>query len=688
MKKSVRSLLYFGACLFLFAETSWALNCQQVKLLTGVYFKMHFSQHTFDNELSERTLDSFIKSWDPGKIYFLKTDVDRFKSKFATKLDDMVQKDDCSVIDAVVDVYSKRFQERQKTIGKLIKMKFDFKKDEYMDIDRKKMTWAKTVEEVEDRWRKRIKFSFMQLNNTMKDDKKVREKLVKRYALAVKRHNDLTSDDAYSAFLNAFSNSLDPHTVYMSPEQLEDFRISTRLSLEGIGAVLRSEDGFTTIQSLVPGGAAFNTKKVKVEDKIIAVAQGAEPPVDVIDMGLREVVKLIRGTRGTEVRLTLVREETGKSSQLIVPIIREKIQLKDRAAKSFVHNVEVKNGDKRTTMKVGVIDLPSFYMDFEGRQNRKRNFKSSSADMKREILSLKKKGVDAVVVDLRSNGGGALDESITIAGLFFDAGPVVQTKDPRGQTHVYDDEDGKTYYDGPLVVMINRQSASASEIFAGAIQDYGRGLIVGDSHTFGKGTVQNLNDIDEKLGAIKVTISKFYRPSGASTQLKGVASDIVLPSLFDEYEIGEKHYEYALPWEKIKSSKFSRRDVVTKYKKKLDARSKKRIKANKDYDEVRKAIAEFRKSEKERSRVSLKEEPEKKDDKTAKKEEAEEESGNEDEHNLKKDLNLQEALKITADYVTMLQKKKLGAPSLPELKDVTMAAGGAGKEKGKSSNTP
>ena len=672
-----------GTVLFLFAETGMALNCQQVKLLTGVYFKMHFSQHTFDNELSEKTLDSFIKSWDPGKIYFLQADVDNFKTKYSTKLDDMIQKDDCSVIDSIVDVYSKRFQERQKTIAKFVDSKFDFTVDEYMNIDRKKMKWAKTVEEIEDRWRKRIKFSAMQLNNTVKDIPKVREKLKKRYELALKRHNDLTSDDAYSAFLNAFSNSLDPHSTYLDAETLEDFRISTRLSLEGIGAVLRTEDGITTIQSVVPGGAAAKTKKVKAEDKIIAVAQGEEPPVDVIDMDLREVVKLIRGTGGTEVRLTIVREVAGDTKQVLIPIIREKIQLQDRAAKSFVHDVDVDIKGKKIKLKIGVIDLPSFYMDFEGRQNRESNFKSSSADMKREILALNKQKVDGIVVDLRSNGGGALDESITIAGLFFDEGPVVQIKDKRGTIYVQNDEDGKTFYDGPLVVMINRQSASASEIFAGAIQDYKRGLIVGDDHTFGKGTVQNLNDIDEKLGAIKVTISNFYRPSGASTQLKGVSSDIKLPSILDEYDIGEKFYDYALPWEKIKASKYKQNDVVTQYIAKLEKLSTERIIKNKDFDEVREAIAKFKKNEEERSRVSLSEAPKTKDGPDIA---VEDEDFDGTEHNLAKDLNLQETLRITADYVRMLKKQPTGIIDLPEVKDMKIAE--AAKSKTETKATP
>jgi carboxyl-terminal processing protease len=690
------SALVVGAFVSL-ASDSFALNCPQVRQLVGVYLKMHYSHHEFDDELSRRTLDNFVKAWDPGKVYFLKSDVKQFEEKYATKLDDMVMDADCAAVDEISKLYAKRFAERQKVIKEWINAKHDFKVDEYMMIDRKKLDYAVTADEISSRWRERVKFQLLQLKGTLKDLDKAREKLHKRYTLAEKRQNELSADDMFNIFLNSFSLALDPHSEYMSTETLEDFRISTRLSLEGIGAVLRSEDGFTTIQSLVPGGAAANTGKVKVDDKIIAVAQGEEPPVDVIDMDLREVVKLIRGARGTEVRLTLVREESGKTTQIVVPIIRAQIQLKDRAAKSSVFPVSMKEGSAERTIKVGVIDLPSFYMDFEGRQNHEKGYKSSSVDMLGEITKLKKSGVDAIVVDLRSNGGGSLDESIDIAGFFVDKGPVVQIKDTQGSIFVQRDSVGKVF-NGPLIVMINRQSASASEIFAGAIQDYGRGLIVGDAHTFGKGTVQNLNDIDDKLGAVKVTISKFYRPSGSSTQLKGVESDIVLPDVMDEYEIGEKHYDYALPWEKINATDFRNFTMVTpEMVKQLRDSSKDRVQKDKGFEKVFAAIKEYKTSEEARSRVSLKEETaeskaaaeakakeaekdkklakadkDKKDDKKAKKADPEADEDGE-KLPLNEDFMLQETLRVAADYVQLLNKKPLAKVSLPELEKVTVA---------------
>jgi carboxyl-terminal processing protease len=418
-------------------------------------------------------------------------------------------------------------------------------------------------------------------------------------------------------------------------------------------------------------------------------------------MDLREVVKLIRGTRGTEVRLTLVREEAGKTVQLVVPIIREQIQLKDRAAKSTVVPVTVHDGPGGVArqIKIGVIDLPSFYMDFEGRQNREKGYKSSSTDMRNEINALKKQGVDGMIIDLRSNGGGSLDESIDIAGLFFDKGPVVQIKDTRGATYVQKDENPETLYSGPLVVMINKQSASASEIFAGAIQDYQRGLIVGDAHTFGKGTVQNLNDIDDKLGAVKVTISKFYRPSGSSTQLKGVESDIVLPDLLDEYELGEKHYDYALPWDKIQSSDYKSAGLVTPdMTKSLQVASKTRVSTDKGFEKIFDAIKEYKQSEESRSRVSLKEDTGgkdakkdgkgaetaaatkngkgsgKKDGKDKDKKERDPDAEEEGEKlPLTDDVHLQETLKIAADYIQLLGKKPLVKVSLPTVEAIAVA---------------
>ncbi len=658
------------------STTAFALDCKQVRLLTQAYFKMHFSYTEFNDELSRRTLDLFLRSWDPGKLYFLQSDIARFERDYQTKIDDAINKADCGFIDDIVGVYGKRFEDTQKAISEAVNAKHDFTVEEFMEVDRKKLPWATTTQEIGDRWRKRIKFQIMQLRETINDSAKIKEKMTKRMDLIRKRYKETNSDQVMSIFLNSFANALDPHSDYMGPDELEDFRINTRLSLEGIGAVLRSEDGFTTIQSLVPGGAAALSGNVKVDDKIIAVAQMNDSPVDVIDMDLRDVVKLIRGKQGTQVKLTLVREEKGSNVQHQVVLKRQKVQLTDRAAKSKLRTVKVGDGADSRDVKVGVISLPSFYMDFEGRQNKQKDFKSSSADMLREIEALKRQGVEAIVVDLRNNGGGSLDEAINVSGLFIKSGPIVQIRGSDGSSFVQEDKDTSVAWDGPLAVIINRQSASASEIFAGAIQDYGRGLIVGDSHTFGKGTVQNLHDVSDRLGAIKVTISKFYRPSGSSTQLRGVESDIIFPDLMDQLEMGEKFYDYALPWEKIKGSNYKNMGLVAPFVAKLKETSTARIAVDPGFKLVAEDIKTYKDAELERSRISLKEktakekaaEKEKQEKRSAnKKKDKSEPSDDELELPLIDDYMLQETLKVTADYVMMRAGKPLAKVAIPEV---------------------
>lgn len=725
LRKSSGKLLAFVASATVFiatvgAESALALDCSQVNQLTKSYFNIHFSFSTWTDELSTRTLDNFIKAWDSGKIYFLQSDVDRFVKDYGTNLDDMIKTNDCKAITDITNIFAQRFAESQAQVDKQVVAKQDFTVDEFLEFDRKKQSWATTSEEINERWRKRVKFQLLQLKESLGDLPKAQEKLTKRYKLGGKRQQEMTMDDVYSLFLASFATALDPHSGYLSAEELEDFRIQTRLSLEGIGAVLRSEDGFTTIQTVVPGGAAAQTGKFKVDDKIIAVAQGKETPVDVIDMDLREVVKLIRGTRGTEVRLTILRETKGKNVQFVFPVVRDKIQLTDRAAKSKIHKVEMNEGsagDAQTRkISVGVITLPSFYMDFEGRQNRQSNFTSSSADMLRELKKMREQKVDAVVVDLRSNGGGSLDEAINVAGLFTGKGPQVQIRGSEGKTFVQDYKDGAAAWDGPLSVVINRQSASASEIFAGAIQDYGRGLIVGGHHTFGKGTVQNLENLDERLGAIKVTISKFYRPAGSSTQLRGVESDIVLPDLMDELEIGEKHYDYALPWEKIGPSAFKQYSQTNAVVPALRTASNARMDKDAGFKKIIADINEYRGGEANRNRVTLKEKTDAKSGdkvvgnrsrKGAKKKDgksnAEKSHGaaspddaeanepgdlNAEETNIDDDFVMQESIRITANYAQLLANRPISDARLTGIGPSKLLAGDVKGDRKKSATGP
>lgn len=649
-----------------FSDNSQALDCKDVRNLTILYFRMHYTYNVFDDRISNRAFGNFIKAWDPSKLYFLKTDIDEFEKKYYDKIDNLIGEVNCGFIEEIHKRYSDRFITRHKKLGKYIKAKHDFKKDEYLVVDREMVDWATTEKDLDDRWRKRIKFQTLSLKSGIDKIASVRSKLVKRYDLALKRHSELSKDRSYSIFLNAFSQSLDPHSTYLSADDLEDFRIHTRLSLEGIGASLRSEDGFTIVVSLVKGGAAEKGGLLKVNDKIVAVAQAKKAPVDVIDMGLSDVVKKIRGKRGTEVRLSIIRKSANKSEKMIIPIVREKIQLKDSQASSKVYEVSVKDSVGKTKpIKIGVINLPSFYIDFEGRNNQLKDYRSSSSDTIREIKKLKKSGINALIMDLRSNGGGSLEEAIKMAGLFFDKGPVVQVKGQDDKVEAYYDVDPKTYYDGPLVVMMNRQSASASEIFTGAIQDYERGVVVGDSHSFGKGTVQNLNNVSKDLGAVKVTVNKFYRVSGDTTQLNGVISDIDLPSLVDDFEIGEKYYDYAMPFETIPSVPHKYFNLAKPYIDSLTKKSIQRQKSNKSFIDINKEILKSAENKEKRSKVSLKEG--KDEDKGHKVSELEKSKLklNDFESELYEDVYLQESLKIAADYIYEIEKKPTTTVTIP-----------------------
>ena len=668
--------------LFFYSQSGFALNCTQLKHMVALYLKMHFKFEHFDDKLSQRTLHNFLRRWDPGKAYLLQEDVNKLTKNYSTALDDQILKGRCQALDDIVNTFSMRFHKINSNINKIISAKHDFSIDEYMLIDRQKISYAKNQRELNERWRKRIKFQLLQLKSSLDDMGKARRKLTKRYQLVALRHKELDSNDVYASFLSSFATALDPHSDYLAAEQLEDFQIKTRLSLEGIGAVLRSEDGFTVIQSLVPGGAAEKSGLVRENDKIISVAQAKGESTDIIDMDLREVVKLIRGERGTKVRLTILREGEEGAQRLPVTIVREKIKLKDQEVSSKVYQLKTtgKRKSKSKRYNIAVIDLPSFYIDFEGRQNKRSNFKSSSRDLQRELGKLKKQKIDALVLDLRSNGGGSLDEAIKVAGAFIPAGPVVQVKATGRAPKIHRDEDGIVWYDGPLVVLVNRHSASASEIVAGAVQDHQRGIIVGDTHTFGKGTVQSLSEVSRAIGAVKVTISKFYRPSGSSTQLQGVEADIVLPSIANELEMGEKFYDYALEWERIKRTKYTSQQRTLPYVPQLAAASALRVKNTPQFQTIISNIDKFKQQTEERTRVSLKEKPvEQETKKTEKNKEVTDSSTpdtTDDQHaTLREDTYLQEALKVAGDYLRLLAGAKLVPTTLPTLQASTTGKG-------------
>ena len=698
-----RSLGLSLLTLFLSHSTGYGINCKQMSQFVDAYIKMHYSADSFGNELGKRTLDNYLKALDPGKMYFLSSDVAKIHEVYGQRLDDMIRRSDCKALNSILRVYARRFDERQSVINDWIEFEHDFTVEEYFDTDRKKREYCATVEELNERWHLQVKYQLLRLTKRYDGPDKARSKLHKRFELSRKHLSELDAVEIASIFLNAFSTSLDPHTSYMSPDLLEEFRISTALSLNGIGAVLRSEYGVTTVQSLIQGGPAEKGGILQVGDRMVAVAQGEEDPVDLMDMKLRDVVNMVRGERGTEVGLTVEREEKEATVNLEIPIVRDKIELTDREAKAYSFSVDVyEDSDQPKLYKIGLIQLPSFYIDFEGRKEKEKDFKSSSADVRELINDLKEEGIDALVIDLRNNSGGSLDEAVNIAGLFFDYGPVVQVRNTDGSKQILADADVDTHYDGPLVLLTNRHSASSSEILAGAIQDYERGLIIGDSHTFGKGTVQKVNEVREgELGAMKVTISQFFRPSGSSTQLRGVEADIVIPDMVDEYEVGEKFYDYVLPWNSIERAKFPSLSLVDAYRDTLLAASEERIQMDTDFQELARDIDSYRENEEERTRVSLKEEedPELKDEDEEsadnsdqsenaesteatesqlaageKEEEGEEtESDEEDEKpSLVEDILLRETLAITADYLQLLNDRTLVAIRYPNLHDYNL----------------
>ena len=642
------TIVLFGVII---SSQGFSLTCPQIKDLINISLRAHLSFHEFDSNLSERTFENYIKTLDPGKLYLYEADVKTLSDKYKKNIHKLIKARKCNFINDFINVYTLRFKEINDRISSLVDLKHDFSIDEYLELDRKKIGFAKDEKELTDRWRKRIKFQLLQLISTGIKDDKAKEKIKKRYYLLNKDFQQETLDTFYERFLVSFTTALDPHSEYLSNDELKDFRIATSLAMEGIGALLRSEDGFVTIVSLVPGGSASKSKKLKVEDKIVAVKQQNADPVDVIDMNLKDVVDKIRGPEGTTVTLTVVREEKGVTSKFDVTLKREKIKLEERKAKSRVVSVNVETKEqKKRVVKIGVLNLPSFYIDFEGQSKRSKDYTSSAHDVLTELNKLKASGIDGLVVDLRANGGGSLTESIKIAGFFFREAPVVQVKDGDGATNTYMDDDKGIVYEGPMSVLISRQSASASEIFAGAIRDLNRGIIIGDSHTFGKGTVQNLQDL-KKLGGIKITISSFYRPSGSSTQMKGVDSDVVIPSISDELDIGEKFYDYALPWDSIKSAKYENFDMIKNYPAILSKLSEKRVKSDKAFSELLKDIEKQKQKKEDKYKISLKKDQDIKTSTPEKDEDLDEIN----DVRLENDPTLQESLRITADYSQLLQ---------------------------------
>ncbi len=520
--------------------------------------KRHLSNHPLDEEMSRRAFDLYIKALDGTKLYLMQSDIDEFKPQ-APKLGDMLSKGDLEFAFSIFERFLSRVDARVEMADKMIDDLNDFTVDEQMETDPKKLNYCATEDEAVERWRKRLKYQLLILKSEKDAKVEPKERLKKRFKTFALRMHQFDSEDVLEMFATSITSSYDPHTTYFSSSTYENFLIEMQLRLEGIGATLQAgDDGLTIIKRIVPGGTADKSGEVKVEDKIVSVGQGADGEmVDVTDMKLDDVVHLIRGPAGTVVRLAILPADANEMKT--IAITREQIELKDSEAHGKIFDAGAKSDG--TKYKVGVIDLPSFYSDME-EGIRSSDAKSATRDMRRILNDFKQQNADVVVLDLRLNGGGSLREAIDTTGLFIDRGPVVQVKDAFGQIYTHNDTVSGMSWDGPLIVLTSKFSARRSEILAGAVQDYHRGLIVGDSSTHGKGTVQNLIDLDQEIfnsekppqrmfGALKITMQQFYRPLGDSTQKRGVVSDVVLPSITDHMDVSESDLDYALDFDKV-----------------------------------------------------------------------------------------------------------------------------------------
>jgi len=571
-----------------------AQHATSSKRITAQFTRAHYKQVKMDDDLSMQVFDRYIKQLDYARNVFTQADIDAI-AKYRLDFDTVISR---GKLDTAFEIYNLNMQrrlERYEHALSLLEKPFDFTVDESYNFDREDVAWPKDKAELDELWRLKVKYDALNLTLAGKKWEKISEVLGKRYRYAIKRIKQTESEDVFQIVMNSFARVVEPHTSYLSPRNAERFQMEMNLSLEGIGAVLRAEEDYTVIQSVVSGGPADKSKELKPKDRIVGVAQAEEDFVDVIGWRLDDVVELIKGSKGTQVRLQVLSGESDDDANAkIVSIIRDTIKLEDRAAKSEIYYQT--QGDE-TSKKLGVINIPSFYNNL-------------SRDVKVELKKLVDENVEGIIVDLRGNGGGSLTESTLLTGLFIDKGPVSQVRNGANRIEVNIDRDGVSYYKGPLTVMVDRYSASASEIFSAAIQDYGRGVIIGE-HTFGKGTVQQhrglgrVYDLYEKpLGSIQFTIAKFYRINGGSTQHRGVLPDISFPSAIDPEDWGESKEENALPWDKIPRAEYAELNDLNNDFAYLQSLHDERIKDNTEFNYLLDDIETY-KAEKDDKTVSL-----------------------------------------------------------------------------------
>lgn len=571
--------------------------------------RYHYKAVPLDDTLSGKIFDQYLKSIDPEKLFFVQADVDQLSGD-RSKLGNAILKEDLAIPFTIFNLYQHRAVERVTYARSLFQKGFDFEQAESYQYARDKETWPRTESDMRELWRKRVKNDWLRLKLAGKNDKSIVEVLDKRYDHFLKRIGRIKSADAFQTYMNAYTMAIEPHTNYLGPRAAEDFDISMRLFLVGIGAVLAELDEYVTIREIVAGGPASLSGQLKIGDRILGVAQGEMGTMtDILGWRLDDAVALIRGAADSVVRLDVLPADAGPDGKhKLVSLVRKTISLQEQSAKSSVHSVL--EGD--STRRIGVISLPSFYEDFAARQRGERNYKSATRDVARLLAELKQAKVDGVLIDLRNNGGGSLREAVELTGLFVGKGPVVQQRNASGQISVERDSRAGVAWDGPLGILINRGSASASEIFAAAIQDYGRGLIMGGP-SFGKGTVQTMINLDQmaknskpQFGELKMTVAQFFRINGGTTQLRGVKPDILFPTGLDAADFGESSFDNALPWVQIKAADYAPVGDLEGLLPILLPMHEARVKNDQDFQYLQEDIAEL-KFQRNRNLISLNE---------------------------------------------------------------------------------
>ena len=524
-----------------------------LKLISYLIDKSHYRSVELDDAFSERVLDAYLEQLDPGRSFFLAADIEQF-SRLRFQFDDFIRRGSLKPAFAIFSIFRTRVDQRVEYALQRLGEPFDFGIREEHVLDREELPWAADAGKMDEIWRKRIKNDILSLRLTGKNQGEILETLKRRYTHIARRTRQFKSDDIFQTFTNAYVNSIEPHTSYFSPRATENFKINMRLSLEGIGAVLQTDNEYTLVRRVVPGGPADLGGKLKAEDRIVGVGQGDEAIVDVIGWRLDDVVGLIRGPKNSTVRLEILPGDSGPHGETeLISIVRDEIRLEEQAARKKVLEVDSEGNDTR----IGLIQLPSFYVDFDAMHSGDPEYRSTTRDVRRLLDEFRRDDIDGLVIDLRGNGGGALSEAISLTGLFIRQGPVVQVENSGGKIQIDRDPDPEIVYKGPLAVLVDGYSASASEIFAGAIQDYHRGIIIGEP-TFGKGTVQNLINLNrfsnsnDDLGQLKVTIAQFFRVNGDSTQYRGVTPDLMWTTAGTEF--GERAYDNPIPWRHIREA--------------------------------------------------------------------------------------------------------------------------------------